>query len=604
MNIKKKIEASIKAQTPVIGVAVGSGLSAKQVAEGGADFILALSAGYFRNAGVSSLGAMLPFANSNQLNLQFAKKEILPRVKNTPVIFGAFAADITKSDESLLKQIIEAGFIGVNNFPTVGLIDGNYRQALEANGLGFEREINFMQKAVKKGLYTIAFVFEPEQAAKMAAVGVDLICAHLGWTAGGAKGIKSDHKLLEDIKLVKKIFTAAKNVNNDILHMIYGGGDIKEPAKVNKFYQKTDTIGYIGGSSFERIPVELSIKDTVSSFKNYYKLQQENKKLKQELIKKKGFDKLVGQSRIMQEIYDLIDKVANKNVNVLVNGESGTGKELVCRALHYNSQRRNQPFVKINCATIPEKLLESELFGHEKGSFTGANKKRIGKFELADTGTLFLDEVGEIDVNLQAKLLRVLQEKEFERVGSNKTINVDVRIISATNIDLRKAVANGKFREDLFYRLNVVSINTPPLRKHKEDIPLLVNDFIDRIKAKFSIDILKIEPEVFDVFMEYDWPGNVRELKNMLERAAILAEDHVIRVQNFPQNLKKLAPNFKENQKNEIPQSLNKHLGLYEKKIIRDALKTNDFNKTKTADFLNISRKTLYNKIKEYEIEI
>lgn len=274
MNIQNRIEKSIKANRPLIGVAVGSGLSAKQVAEGGADFILALSAGYFRNAGVSSLAAMLPFANSNQLNLKFAKKEILPRVKNTPVIFGAFAADITNSDENLLNNIIEAGFIGVNNFPTVGLIDGKYRQALEVNGLGFEKEIKFMQKAVKKGLYTIAFVFEPEQAAKMAAVGVDLICAHLGWTAGGEKGIKNDHKLLEDIKLVRKIFKAAKKVNNDVLTMIYGGGDIKEPAKVNKFYQETDTIGYIGGSTFERIPVELSIKDTVNSFKNYYKLKR------------------------------------------------------------------------------------------------------------------------------------------------------------------------------------------------------------------------------------------------------------------------------------------------------------------------------------------
>jgi transcriptional regulator with PAS, ATPase and Fis domain len=305
----------------------------------------------------------------------------------------------------------------------------------------------------------------------------------------------------------------------------------------------------------------------------------------------------------MQEMYDLIDKVANRNVNVLVTGESGTGKELVTRALHYSSQRSDKAFVKINCATIPENLLESELFGHEKGSFTGANKQRIGKFELADGGTLFLDEVSEIDINLQAKLLRVLQEEEFERVGSNKTIKVDVRIISATNIDLRQAVAEGKFREDLFYRLNVVSINTPPLRKHKEDIPLLVNSFIDQIKNKFSIEILKIESAVFDILMKYNWPGNVRELKNTIERAAILAEDNVIRAENLPQNLQRCSDKIGEAADKNIPENLAKHLAIYEKQIIINALEDNSWNQTQTADFLGVSRKTLYNKIKKYNIE-
>ncbi len=603
MDIKSRIEKSIRENSPVIGVAVGSGLSAKQVAEGGADFILALSAGQFRNSGVSSMGCMLPFGNSNDMNLDFAAKEILPRVKNTPVIFGAFASDITKTDESLLNEIIEAGFVGVNNFPTVGLIDGQYRKALETKKLGFEREVEFMAKAVERGLFTIAFVFDEKQARAMAEVEVDIICAHLGWTAGGEKGIKNRDNISENIDLVQKIFSAAEEVNPEILHMIYGGGDIKDPAKVSKFYKATDTLGYIGGSTFERIPVEISIKDTVSSFKNYYKLQEENAKLREELLKKKSFDTIVGHSQIMQEMYDLIDKVANRNVNVLVTGESGTGKELVTRALHYSSQRSDKAFVKINCATIPENLLESELFGHEKGSFTGADKQRIGKFELADGGTLFLDELSEIDINLQAKLLRVLQEEEFERVGSNKTIKVDVRIISATNIDLRQAVAEGKFREDLFYRLNVVSINTPPLRKHKEDIPLLVNSFIDQIKNKFSIEILKIESAVFDILMKYNWPGNVRELKNTIERAAILAEDNVIRAENLPQNLQRYSDKIGEAADKNIPENLAKHLAIYEKQIIINALEDNSWNQTQTADFLGVSRKTLYNKIKKYNIE-
>ncbi|MCC3145680.1 phosphoenolpyruvate hydrolase family protein [Halanaerobium sp. Z-7514] len=602
MDIKAQIAKSIKDNNPVIGVAVGSGLSAKQVAEGGADFILALSAGKFRNAGVSSMGCMLPFANSNDMNLEFAQKEILPRVKNTPVVFGAFAADITKADDVLLTKIEEAGFDGVNNFPTVALIDGNYRKALEANGLGFQREVEFMRKAVTRGLYTIAFVFNKEQAKAMAEAEVDMVCAHLGWTAGGEKGIKNREDISENIKLVKEIFSTVEKINPDILHMIYGGGDIKDPLKANEFYKETDTLGYIGGSTFERIPVESSIKDTVSSFKNFYKLHKENIKLKEELNKKKSFDNLVGHSLIMQQMYELIDKVANKNVNVLVSGESGTGKELVTRAIHYSSQRAKKAFVKINCATIPEKLLESELFGHEKGSFTGAAKQRIGKFELADKGTLFLDEVGEIDINLQAKLLRVLQENEFERVGSNKTIKVDVRVISATNKDLRQAVAEGKFREDLFYRLNVVSINTPPLRKHKEDIPLLVNSFIKQIKEKFDIKILKIEPAVFDVLMEYDWPGNVRELKNTIERAAILSEDEIIKLENLPQYFKKFTDQHDYYNSVQQNEDLAAHLATFEKQIILNALEEQNWNQTETAENLGISRKTLYNKIKKYDL--
>ncbi|MBM7622526.1 phosphoenolpyruvate hydrolase family protein [Sporohalobacter salinus] len=604
MDINNRIKESIKANKPVIGVATGSGLSAKQVAEGGVDFILVLSAGKFRSAGVSSLGCMLPFANSNDIVMDLGKKEILPRVDETPVIFGAFASDITRSHDELLENIIKSGFHGVNNFPTIGLVDGQYRKALEQNNLGFKKEVQFMKKAVDKGLFTIAFVFDKEQAEAMAKVNVDVICAHLGWTVGGEKGIKDKEKLQDSIRLTKEIFSVAEDVNPNIFHMIYGGGNIKNPRKVSKFYNQTDTIGYIGGSSFERIPVEVSIKETAKGFKNFYKLKEENQRLKEELIKKKGFDKIVGQSKAMQEIYDLIDKIANKKVNVLVTGESGTGKELVARALHYNSNRYNEPFVKINCAAIPENLLESEFFGHEKGAFTGADKQRIGKFELADGGTLFLDEIGEIDFNLQAKLLRVIQEEEFERVGSNKTIEVDVRIISATNMDLRKAVADGRFREDLYYRLNVISISTPPLRKRKEDIPLLVNHFLDEIKEKFDINILKVDSEVLDILMEYDWPGNVRELKHTIDRAAILSEDNIIKAENLPNNFRVYSEKLNSaSQQTNILEGLYKNVEIVEKQIILDSLKRNNWNRTETAKVLGITRKTLYNKMKKYNIK-
>ncbi len=307
----------------------------------------------------------------------------------------------------------------------------------------------------------------------------------------------------------------------------------------------------------------------------------------------------------MQEIYDIVNKIADKDVNVLIQGESGTGKELIVRAIHYNSSRYNGPFIKINCAAIPKSILESEIFGHERGAFTGADKKRLGKFELANKGTLFLDEIGEMDLDVQAKLLRVIQQQEFERLGGNETIKVNVRIICATNVDLRESVKRGKFREDLFYRLNVISIFTPPLRKHKQDIPLLVKYFLKNISKKFELEDVKITPSVLDAFMKYDWPGNVRELENTLERMVLLSDSQFLRVQNLPEYLQELAPNeIKQIKNNNILDVTKKHLGQIEKEVILQALEKASWNRTDASKILGITRRTLYNKIKKYELEV
>lgn len=600
-KIKHSLSDSIKRNKPVIGVAVGCGLSAKQADEGGADLILALSAGRFRNSGVASLGCMMPFANSNDLVMDFGQKEILQRVCNKPVIFGVCGTDLTYDQDDLLNRIIGAGFHGIINFPTVGMIDGIFREALEEIGLGYDCEIELMKKAVKRGLFTIAFVFNKEQAEKMANENVDVICTQLGWTIGGEKGVKQRKSLNEYIKYADEIIKTAKVINPNILNMVYGG-PINDPEQANEFYKRTGAIGYIGGSSFERIPTEISIKETTEKFKNFYKLKKENIRLKQELIKKKGFDEIVGQSKRMQEIYDIVNKVADKNVNVLVQGESGTGKELIVRSIHYNSRRYKGAFVKINCAAFPKGILESELFGHEKGAFTGADKRRLGKFELADKGTLFLDEVGEMDLDVQAKLLRIIQQKEFERVGGNETIKIDVRIICATNVNLREAVNKGKFREDLYYRLNVISITAPPLRKHKEDIPLLINYFLKKIDDKFGYHNTKLTPNVLDLLMEYDWPGNVRELEHVLERASILSEGDYIKVDVLPDYLKKLTDKLDiPCEKNFIKQSI-KTFDHVEKQLIIEALNQTEWNRTKTAKSLGITRRTLYNKMKKYNL--
>lgn len=263
-------------------------------------------------------------------------------------------------------------------------------------------------------------------------------------------------------------------------------------------------------------------------------LQHENQMLKKQLRKKYSFGGLIGDSPRMQTVYEMIEKIFDIDSTVLITGESGTGKELIAKTIHFNSSRSQQPFVPLNCAAIPKDLLESELFGHEKGAFTGALNTRIGRFELASNGTLFLDEIGELDMSLQGKLLRVIQGKEFERVGGSRTIKVDVRIITATNKDLEKAIAEGKFREDLFYRLNVIPIHLPALRDRTEDIPLLVDFFKKEFARKRKREALKITLAAMQCLLGYYWPGNVRELENLLERLTILATSDTIDVRDLP----------------------------------------------------------------------
>lgn len=596
-EIKNQLKKSIANSKPVIGVAVGSGFSAKQAVEGGADFILVLNAGRFRNYGVSSICCMMPFANSNELVLNFGSEEIIPRLRNTPVIFGACATDPTIDHGMLLDKIKKKGFHGVNNFPTVGLVDGQYREALEENGFSYEREVEFIKKAREKGLFTIAFVFNESQARQMAEVDADVICAHLSWTVGGENSIIQRTSLEEGLVIAKSIFASAGKIAVDSLHMVYGG-PIQTPEQAAYFYKNSSAVGYIGGSSFERIPTEIIIRETTDNFKNYEKLVQENEMLKQELSKKKGFEEIIGQSKAMLEIYDIIHKVADKNINVLVKGESGTGKELVVRAIHYNSSRQKGPFIKVNCAALPESVLESELFGHEKGAFTGAIQRRLGRFELANHGTLFLDEIGEMSLKTQAKLLRAIQEQEFQRVGGTETIKIDARIICATNVDIEKNVREGSFREDLYYRINVVSIETPPLRRHKEDLSLLVNHFLQKIEKELGKKIKRIEPAAFDLFMEYDWPGNVRELKHILERAAILTDGDVIKIHDLPDQIKNLGLVYYNSfDQTQMMPLAGKRQQLYEKELILDGLDRFNWNRTKTAEYLGITRRTLYNKM-------
>ena len=365
------------------------------------------------------------------------------------------------------------------------------------------------------------------------------------------------------------IITADKDVNTAIKAMKLGAFDyIVKPFENEKIYN--------------------IVKNAIE--KSY--LEQEIQHLRKELKKQYGFDNIIGQSKEMQDIYKQINNVIDNDAVVLITGDSGTGKELIARAIHYNGKRKDYQFVPVDCAAIPETLIESELFGHEKGAYTGAINRQIGKFELANHGTIFLDEIANLRREVQAKLLRVLQEKEFSRVGSNEKIKVDVRVISATNADLEQLIKEGKFREDLFYRLNVVPIFLPPLRKRKEDISLLMQHFLNIFNKKHNKEIT-ISKTAINYFNSYKWPGNVRELENTVQRLVLTNSSDVIAIKDLPRNI--IQSDSKDAGKIETGMTLNDAEVL----LIRETLIENNFNISKTAKILGVTRKTLHNKIEK-----
>jgi DNA-binding NtrC family response regulator len=337
----------------------------------------------------------------------------------------------------------------------------------------------------------------------------------------------------------------------------------------------------------------------------FQRLHHENVNLRKQLKAKYKFDNIISDNEKMQAIFAQIEKVADTDSTVLIYGESGTGKELIARALHYNSYRQDKPLVPINCGAIPEDLLESELFGHEKGSFTGATAQRLGRFELANGGTIFLDEIGEMRPSLQVKILRVLQEREFERIGGTRTIKVDVRILAATNKNLEELVARQQFRDDLFWRLNVIPITLPSLRERLSDIPLLVAHFIARFNAEKKQHLTGITPEALQMLQSYHWPGNVRELENTMERIAILKGSGIITPEDLPEkiarpSISKSVPGV------DIPDDgidFDTMVETFEKQLLMQALMKAGGVKSKAANLLHMNRTTLVEKVKKFRLE-
>ncbi|MFZ0134163.1 MAG: sigma-54 dependent transcriptional regulator [Desulfobacterales bacterium] len=337
-----------------------------------------------------------------------------------------------------------------------------------------------------------------------------------------------------------------------------------------------------------------------------FRVIKENRELRHAVSSRYSFGNIIGKSKVMQQVFDTIRKVAPSSATVLIEGESGTGKELVAKSIHFNSPRREKPFVAVNCSALAETLLESELFGHEKGAFTGAVSMRKGRFELADTGTLFLDEIGDMSTGLQVKLLRVLQEKVFERVGGTKPIAVDIRVIAATNRHLKEEMNKGRFREDLYYRLNVVHIDLPALKLRQQDIRLLLDHFVKKYadERKHSVPVTGIDPEVERLFYEYSWPGNVRELENLIERLMIMSPGGIISAADLPKSFRETAHDDLYLESIPPDAKLYDTLTMIEKTMILRALKKTGFVQSRAAELLGIGKSGLNQKIKKYGLDV
>ncbi len=403
--------------------------------------------------------------------------------------------------------------------------------------------------------------------------------------------VLSDYKLPD--KTGMEILKEIKKINPEInFVMITAFGTIENAVKAMR----------LGADDYLAKPIDLEeldlIIERIIEKKN---LKSENQMLKSQLQDKFKISSIISYSPKMQEVVNLAVRVSESKATVLITGESGVGKEVLAKSIHYLSQRKDKPFIAVNIPALAPNLIESELFGHEKGSFTGAEKMKKGRFELADKGTIFLDEVGDIPVSLQVKLLRVLQEQQIERVGSTEKINIDVRIIAATNIDLEKKIKDGLFREDLFYRLNIVSINIPPLRERREDIFPLIDIFVMKYEKENNKGKIEISKEVADLLMKYNYPGNVRELENIIERSVVLSRNNMITVNELPLQIK----GFSEEKKSiEINSGdLNEQIEVLEKKLIYDALKKTNGNQTQAGKLLGITERNLRYKLKKYNIK-
>ncbi len=564
----------------LVGAAVGSGMTAAAAEEGEADFVVVLSAGHFRTQGVGSAAALMPYGNANEVTWQLARQHVIPRLRRTPVFLGVCAHDPSLSLEMYLDRASEAGVVGVTNYPTVGLY-GDGRQVLEEDGITFAQEQEMLARAHAKGLLTLGFCLTADDAAAMARAGTDILCLNLGtaeWRT--LEGDAHQAALDRAVATLSRMIAAAKAVRADA-YCVASGGPLVMPQDAAFIFQRTQALGYLGGSSIERVPTAPTVTQTVREFKQVTAaVGKEETRL----------GAMIGVGPAMQDVFESVRAVAASDAPVLIIGESGTGKELAAREIHRLSHLHAQPLVSWNCGAMTESLAMSELFGHEKGAFTGATRTHIGKFELATGGTLFMDEVTDLPPSVQAALLRVLQQKEIVRVGGERTMLVDVRVVAASNKEFRDLIPTGRFRLDLYYRLSTIVIRMPPLRERPEDIPHLIRDVARELAQRYGRAMPRLTDPVMNVLVRHNWPGNIRELRNAVERM------FVFKAGGTPSRawLEEMLAGDRALGERLVPPS-SPHLSLTAKRErLEEVLSRNGGSKTAAARELGVTRKTIH----------
>lgn len=571
ISLKESIHANANFTSPLIAVVAGSGQMTQSSVLSGADMIIALNAGQYRNMGYGSLAAFMPYGNANDQMEEMLRLHIVPQCRNIPIVAGLFASDPSQPLRKRLEKLKKLGVQGITNWPAIGFVDGCFREHLEEQGFGVQAEVELLKLSRQMGFVTFGFALTAEDAGLFAANDVDALILNVGLTIEIKDTIEKRDQLQLSITKAKEMLLAVHRSGRKPVTLIYGGF-ITDPEDFDEFLRQVPIHGYAGGSVFDRFPVVESINQKVRMFKNVSFPGRGVHPLPK-------FGNIIGSSPNMKSLFNLISRVAPYDVNVCIDGESGTGKELVATQIHLLSHRRDHPFITVNCGAIPDTLVESEFFGYEKGAFTGAVHRRRGKFELANQGTLFLDEIADLSPHAQAALLRVIQQGEVVTLGGQKPVQVDVRILCASNQNLEKLVQEGKFRVDLYFRLSAIIVKVPPLRARKEDIPLLVQSILAKLSQKFSKKLLGVSDDFMDRLIHNTWTGNVRELEQVLTRHALTEDTPILEGITFDTG-------------GQQPEATLPGTDKYEQ--IRDALVKFGFNKSKAAKSLNISRKTLY----------
>lgn len=572
--VKERSDASL----PLVAVVAGTGHIARIAVEAGADILVALNAGLYRNLGVGSLSSFLPFGNANDQTEQLITEQLLPRRGSLPIVAGLLNHDPTMPLSHRFRRLRDASVEGITNWPALGFWEGNVRDALEDAGFGLQAEIDMLKAAQDAGFMSFGFALNEEDAFRFAEGGMDAMILNVGLTHDVRDSTERRNRVQLCASQARQMRSAVRRSGNDPLCLLFGG-TVTDAQDFMRILQHADFHGYAGGSAFERIPVADTVSSRIRRFKSLRLPEDDRAGL---------YGPMIGVSSQMKDLFAQIDAVAPFDVNVCVYGASGTGKELVAGQIHALSGRREHPLVTMNCGAIPDTLVESEFFGFEKGSFTGATQRRLGKFELAHLGTLFLDEVEDLSPHAQAALLRVIQEGEITRIGAQRSTAVDVRILSASNKDLRALVQQGAFREDLYYRLNTVELALSPLRERVEDIRPLVEHILRGIRRRLDLPVTAISRDFERRLEAHSWPGNVRELEHVLIRAALLERSEVLTGKYFsaehPGGSVGPAASLQPGP----------HDGDDRAQRAEAALRANRGNKSAAARALGVSRKTLY----------